>query len=491
MRNAPQLGFKNGGQFKAATHARMIKAAGGFQWTADEKMQIARESLAILAKDDRMSRVEAMRLAVKRLPVPRRQAVDDLLAHDWIIHLWDTLAAEHDAPTPENVPTPEPQTALGLALAQAEQDATPAKASPADAAARARAAKAAKIAAGEYKLIRWTPAEQRLIALEFMRARVGFTAEEQGKRYFLHKVLGPAIEAALPPERQRKLENGTQGVRKWLEPLVAEIEAEQAAALAEQEKLDAEQAAREAAELAEREAAVMAETAAREAEAARQAEQERMRAEHEAEARMRADVQAQLDEERARAARVQEAAVAEFKAGATLEDALGMFARRFAQALFAPMVEEFKKALAGEMQAVVGSVGSKIAEATAGLKIVDTGGHSYIKPPAAPERVRVPKVFVYGMPDIMTQHIEPMVKEFEGRLELSFAHADDLGPASRKAAFADMCVICVDYVSHSGANNVRAAAKQWTKVPGGVSAIKRWLTMYEEGRVGSGSPTIN
>jgi hypothetical protein len=454
---------------KALTKGVATKTGVRFSWTVEEKERLARDSLRLMAQDGTLSRVDALRKAVKGFPKSRQKTIADLNHNSWIFPLWTRLAEEKDAlnaaaepvAPPEVLATPaEPVSAaaegvnIDSAHAQADAAEAPADASDAQKAAMARArAKAAEMrASGQLKIVYWKADERRTVAKAFVKLRNVATDEEKAKYGFETLTLRRAIGDVLPDNRQRKVVSMIKE-REWLSPLILEVEAEIRAEAEEQERLE-----RENGEEAQRLAAQAAAEEDQRKHAARLDQERRDReieARHEIEERVRAE------------------AVDSFVAHSSLDDLLGLMARKLARALLPAFLDEAKTLMQGSLADLTkmrneAAHGNSVAWAYR-VKLEDLPG----KP-------KKPRVFVYGL---LPQQINDVTAEFGEKLDLSFAKQGEGGSTGeRKAANADIAIICSDFVSHAGSANIRAAAKHFEFVPGSVSGVKRWLQQWIEKR---------
>lgn len=445
----------------APTSSKKIERGGAiFAWTEAEKERIARESLLMMANDGTLSRLEALRKAVGKLPPNRRKIVKDMAHSSWILPYWDRFAAEKDAlnqaaglfdvaaPQPivetaeaeaEGVDIDGPARPLELVVTGAEAPVEPEPEEAKTAATHARMAKAraafqAKKAAGEVTYVKWKDGERRTVAKAFVKLRHDFPDMKD------RAALVKAMEYSLPDNRQKTITSFPVEYKTWLRECIEIVTAE-----VEIERQMNEAAAREAAEVEAKE-----------------------REEREAAERVEAERKKQIEEINNSALELAESAAAEarataieqYRANAPLEELIGVVARRLAGALLAPLVDEFRNAIASGLASVR-------APQTVGVPV---------KP--AP-RERLPLVGVAGL---IRQQAQQLERDYAGQCAFVFGGDTDGTGAhgvSSKFAQCDLVLLMADYVSHDVRGKVQNFAPGFVPLRGSLSSarvnIDKWL----------------
>lgn len=443
------------GYVKPTTASRREKEAGIFHWNEAEKEQIARDSLLMLANDGTLSRLDALRIAVKKLPPSRRKVVKDMAHSSWILPYWDRFAAEKDAlnqaaglfdtPAPqpivetaeaeaEGVNIDGPPRPLELVVTGAEAPVEGAKLTSAERMAKARAAFQAKRAAGEVQYVKWKDSERRTVAKAYVKLRADFPDMKP------RAALVRAMEYSLPDNRQKNISSFPVEAKTWLTECISLVEAEVEIERQMNEATERERAEIEAKEREEREAIERSE-----AERKKQIEDINNSA---------------LELAESAAAEARETAITQYRANAPLEELIGVVARRLAGALLAPLVDEFRNAIASGLASVR-------APQTVGVPV---------KP--AP-RERLPVVGVAGL---IRQQAQQLERDYKGQCEFVFGGDTDGTGAhgvSSKFAACDLVLLMADYVSHDVRGKVQNYAPGFVPLRGSLSSartnIDKWL----------------
>jgi flagellar biosynthesis GTPase FlhF len=281
------------------------------------------------------------------------------------------------------------------------------------------------------KLTRWNGAERRAVAKAFLKIRHDFPDMLE-----LH-ALRKAIADVLPADRQRAIETMWHA-RPWLDPLLDEVKSEVEIERAEAKRhaLEREQEERNRIEI-ERQS-----TQAIQTQAAQLAE-EKLQAQA---AELRAELQSEIS--------------ATYLANAPIEDLIGAAMRRVAGAFLRPFVDELRDGLQDVLKT-----------AAAGLKQQPTS-----QPIPAP-RERRPRVVIAGL---INQQIRDIENEYGGRLDLSFVKNAEEGGAGTtgKVSNAEVVLACTDFLSHSLEAQLKRHARQYYRITGSVSALRRWLNQW-------------
>jgi hypothetical protein len=455
----------------------------GHAWTEAEKRTIARTSLQLMSQNQAMPQVEAVRAAVEKLPTNRRHDVRDMHAVRWIKPLWadiaDELDAEHDAqqahddaalkvsapaPTvePEAVPPSEetppleleptdgvnidaPKRGRGRPKSAATSEPAPEVVEPVDKAPKKRGGTKGMT------MVRWKDAERRTLAKAFIKMQSDFPDLKETEAF------RKAMQYSLPDDRQRNVV-GIFAERDWLYPLVEEVRAE-----VEQEAKEIE--ARKAAEY--------------------QAEQERIDAE-------RAEREAQAEAERQAAAAAEQATIAaemeklrlidrverETIAGLTVQELQAMLydrqadiiAQKVMDRLMGPLEQLIKRS--NEMAVAnahpFGNFGNRPSEP------IPEGERAAPAP-----RDRKPRVLICG---VFNEWIQDIKREFDATLQLDFFKgSQDGGPQLEgmlKGKPHDLVVHMTDFSRHDREQAYRKAGIKPLRVTGSVSALKRELRKW-------------
>jgi hypothetical protein len=441
QRKAPGKELRKAPAVKAASKTtRKIYVS----WTDAEKEALARDSLMLLSQFPDLSRAESLRRAVMRLPKERRRPISDITHNQWVLPLWEQFAQEKDAmneaqaaPTPESAQDalnkrPGPFVMEGAAEAPSEPlvdgvaiDAVHAKqdkrGSPEAMAKRKKSMKGTK-------LVRWTDAERRTVAKGFLKLKADFPDMKPTQ------LVERSMQYNLPDHRQRDVQ-GYGGCKRWLEPLLLEVESEVA--------LEREAAAQHRLEI----------------EAIERAE-----IEHKNEIGQLEQTAQELAELAAVEARA--TALAEFRGSVSIEELLGMVARKLVKAIARPLIEGIREEIVGAMA----EVEEEPRRAAGGA----------INGQVSPPRRERPKLYIVGLD---RQQEAELKKVYASRLDIAFGSVgDETGSGiSGKAGNADACIAMVDHLSHKTSEAVHKAAKRYVPLTGALSTVKRWIEQWLTG----------
>jgi hypothetical protein len=393
------------------------------RWSAAEKELMARESLRLMHENNSLSRVDALRKAVLMLPAGQRKEIKDMAHSQWVIPLWEAIAEERDRINAHVAETPMPQesaTAESAPVAETEVETQIVTDAPVTDAPTPK--KHRGMAKGA-KLVRWNDAERRTIAKGFLKLQNDFP--DLAKSECVRR----SMQYNLPDNRQRKFA-GYATEKPWLEPLLVEVANEVVLEREAQERHRNEVAAEQTAQLNHV---------------------------HEREELEKTAIE--LADLAAYEARTE--ALSEFRERVTIEELLGLIARKLVKAIARPLVDALREEISG-------SVESLVPAARPTLKSV-----------SAPPRDRKPLVGVFGL---VHQQDKQLERDYAGRIEFVFGgDQDGSGPKGGygRVEKCDMVLLMGEYVSHEVRNRLKSAHIKFEPLLGSMSAARvaldKWL----------------
>jgi len=444
-------------------------------WNEDEKQKIAAESYRILSKDKRLTNIEAIDQAQKKvLQADRRRPLDSInfsKFRPWIVPMWDAIGASKtkqegakasaeslfdtppatDTPAPAAVSTPENTSSTSVPGKQKEFDIAkrddrrdmPKEFDIATTDPRSKPVLPTESdTSASRQLVRWTDAEKMTLA------RSVYKRMEQGGIERLD-ALREAMAMELDADRQRVINTWMQ-VQDWIEPMMRSAKAE-----AIQAKYDAERRAVEEARRAEEEHAALL------------AEQERLRVLAE---------QQELEVQRRVAAHVD---------SMSFEALIRQFAKRMAVDMLTALRDEIK---GGMIDHILDAATAPAP--TSGIVVepdVSTASNTPVDTPVSTPAPKLPKIMVIGLYPVQEQDVQ---KAFLGVYDFIFVPNTKLGGQGAggnamvaKQHNAEVIIGMSDHMGMDVLQKRKHLSKPFVSISGAVSNLKRWLSAYHEGNI--------